>query len=106
MPTINKPKKQTSINYNKNERKKFYNSKQWFLIRSEKLRTDPLCEICLNDECNQHITPATQVHHQRSFMDGKNDVEKWQIFLDYKNLLSICDVCHGKIHSRQQHNNN
>ena len=106
MPTINKPKKQVSNDNNKNERKKFYNSSKWIHLRDAKLHADPLCEICLNDEYNQHITPATQVHHQRSFMDGKNDVEKWQIFLDYKNLLSICDVCHGKIHSRQQHNNN
>ena len=99
MPTINKPLKKISINYNKNERKKFYNSKQWLLIRDEKLHADPLCEMCLNDICEK-VTPATQIHHQRSFMEGKSDVEKWQIFLDWKNLLSICDVCHGKIHGK------
>lgn len=102
MAYINKPKKQPKpIDNNKKERSKFYSSVKWLKLRDAKLNNQPLCECCLNG-VNEKITPATQVHHINGFMHGKNDPEKWAYFLDVNNLLSICDECHGLIHSKRK----
>jgi len=107
MPTINLPPKAKrpaqSNNGNREKRKKFYNSKAWLVVRSEKLRTDPLCEMCLNGTC-ERITPATQVHHIISFLQSNDPVEQNKLFIDPENLMSICADCHGKLSAKEQHN--
>jgi len=107
MPTITllpkKKNKTVDNNGNKEKRKKFYNSKIWFDTRDNKLREQPLCECCLNG-INEKITPATQVHHIVSFMSVNDHVEQNKLFIDPANLMSICDECHGLLHSKEQHN--
>ena len=107
MPTITllpkKKNKTVDNNGNKEKRKKFYNSKIWFDTRDNKLREQSLCECCLNG-INEKITPATQVHHIVSFMSVNDPVEQNKLFTEPSNLLSICDECHGLLHSKEQHN--
>lgn len=107
MPTINLPpkKKNKTVdnNGNKKKRQKYYNLKVWAETRDNKLREQPLCEMCLN--CiNEKITPATQVHHIVSFMSVNDPAEQMKLFTEPSNLMSICDECHGLIHSKAQHN--
>lgn len=59
-----------------------YNSPKWKVLRAQKLKEQPLCEICGNK--------ATQVHHK---IPHKGD---WELFLDESNLMSICFDCHNK----------
>ena len=41
---------------------------------------------------------ATDVHHVRAFLTGSDDTEKWKLFTDEDNLVSLCDSCHHNIH--------
>ena len=67
--------------------KKFYNSKEWCLLKEKKLQdTQYQCE-----ECNKL---ATEVHH---LIEIKDD---WGRRLDYNNLKSLCTKCHNKQHGR------
>ena len=35
-------------------------------------------------------------------MTGRNADEKILLFLEYNNLMSICDSCHGEIHKHDK----
>ena len=101
MPYINRPKKKQRTNNtdSRKERSIYYNDSNWRKLRLIKLKNNPLCEKCFENEI---ITPATQVHHITSFMTGINSDEKMILFLDYNNLMSICDSCHGEIHKHDK----
>jgi 5-methylcytosine-specific restriction protein A len=105
MPTINRLKKSPRKSNNSEsrlERKKFYDTVRWRKLRKIKLMNNPCCEICFEHEI---ITPATQIHHRISFMNGKTEDEKSILFHDLDNLISICATCHGKLHAEKQKNN-
>lgn len=105
MPTINRiAKKKRDYHSSTPARKKrikYYASSLWRSIRSIKLGDNPLCEVCLS---NNTITPADSVHHIISPFARDSDDEVAELFYDPNNLMSICSVCHGHIHSNQDVN--
>ena len=78
---------------------KFYGSKAWSNLRESKLIEQPLCERCLS---LGRITPATCVHHKRVFGDAMSEEEQWYLFLNYENLISLCDGCHKYVHATNE----
>ena len=70
---------------------KLYNSARWRKIRWLKLRNNPLCEVC---EKEGRYTKATLVHH---VVEAKQDPS---LFYRMRNLQSLCEGCHEKIHRR------
>jgi hypothetical protein len=74
------------------EYRKLYKTTRWQRIRDAKLRQDPLCEWCLEQEI---VEPATEVHHA----DGghKGDVDKfWN-----GPFISTCKPCHASRGQRE-----
>lgn len=101
MPTIYIPPKkvykrvkESNKRDNKNH-KAVYNTKRWRVLRIEKLKNDPLCEICLEKDI---ITSAIDVHHTIPLSHGKTIKEKQILGFDYNNLKSVCKQCHKDIH--------
>lgn len=78
---------------------KFYGSKAWSNLRESKLLDQPLCERCLE---KGKITPATCVHHRKVWGDCITEREQWYLFLDYYNLVSLCEGCHKYIHATNE----
>lgn len=66
-----------------------YNS-AWVKVRNKKLSMNPLCEECLKHDV---IKEATLVHHIIP-VDVRPELK-----LVMDNLMSVCNVCHGKIHA-------
>lgn len=95
MPFLKKPTKTIKTSFNREDRNKIYHSTKWQKLRSAKLLTDPLCEMCLQ---NDIITPAEDIHHKDSFMNYTGNTRLYKAF-DFSNLMSICKECHGKIHA-------
>ena len=97
MPTIYKPpKKVRRINNNKKDKQKYvYNTLRWVNLRIEKLKNNPLCEVC---KSKNKITLATQVHHIIFLSTGSTREELETIGFDYENLKSVCKECHEEIH--------
>ena len=79
------------------ERNKIYNSARWQQIRAWKVVEQPLCEMCLQDD---KVTPVEEVHHIVSFMSTDDPIKRNFLAYDYSNLMSVCQVCHQKIHNR------
>lgn len=99
MPTINKKEIKTKPVKYKHEKKEksatFYNSPAWGRLRNTYISLHPLCEICLEQN---HVEPATECHHAIPFLRGNNEQERWELFLDEKNLISVCSKCHTALH--------
>ena len=76
-----------------------YNSREWRELRIQKLRANPLCEVC---EREGIVTAAHAVHHRHPIEDStsKAEMRKWAFAWD--NLVSVCDACHAKIHKEQR----
>lgn len=68
-----------------------YNSPKWKALRNGKLKEQPTCEIC--------GAPATEVHHKVAHR-GNMD-----LFLDWDNLMSICNKCHRLQTIKETHEN-
>ena len=85
----------THKRFKQNKWQKFYGTKAWHNLRESKLLEQPLCEECL---MQGKVTPATQVHHRTPFGIGIDEQMKWDLFLDWDNLESICAECHRRIH--------
>lgn len=64
-------------------------SRKWKKVRDIKLKRNPLCEMC--EERNK-ITPADMVHHIKPISEGG-------AVLEYDNLMSLCNKCHGEVHN-------
>jgi 5-methylcytosine-specific restriction protein A len=62
---------------------------RWQKLRLYKLARNPLCERC---ESLGRIERASLVHHIKPINDGG-------AVLDMDNLMSVCEVCHDKLHS-------
>ena len=96
MPTINlgvKPKR--DITYSKREAQKIYQDKRWKILRTEKLRINPLCEEC---ERKDKTTLADEVHHIIPFSQGKTPMQRDYLAFDIDNLESLCTDCHNSKH--------
>ena len=106
MATINKKYINTKpVKYrheSKEQAASFYNSMAWKRLRDTYLSTHPLCECCLEHE---RVTPATDVHHIRPWNRGKTEEEKWNLLLDEKNLMSVCQDCHYALHFKDKQYN-
>lgn len=104
MPWINrKPIQPPKVEYKKESKvhaQEFYNSLAWKRLRDTYIKTHPICYECL-----QHgvVEPAVDVHHAIPWDRGKTEEEKWNLFLDEKNLISLCETCHHALHFKDNH---
>ncbi len=73
----------------KNYRERGY-SNSWDKVKAIKKRQDPLCEMCRKEN---RITAVEIVHHIKPINEGGE-------LLDMDNLMSVCRVCHGRLHSK------
>lgn len=95
IPRLSKPKRPINP-YGKNKFiKTLYNSSAWVNLRWLKLSNNPLCERCLERD---RINAATEVHHIKPISSGVTSEEMRDLCLDYSNLMSLCNLCHIKIH--------
>ena len=80
------------------DKQDIYNSREWRELREQKLRANPLCEIC---EQKGITTAAHQVHHIHPIEDSHSvqEMRKWAFM--YENLQSVCDQCHNDIHKAE-----
>ena len=80
------------------DKQTIYNSREWRELREQKLRANPLCEIC---EQKGIVTAAHQVHHIHPIEDSHSvqEMRKWAFM--YENLQSVCDQCHADIHKAE-----
>lgn len=103
MPTIKRKElheKQVSYRHESQEMtSNFYNSMAWKRLRNTYLSTHPLCEICLQHE---KVEPTEHIHHRVPWQRGINEEEKWKLFLDEKNLISVCSDCHMALHNKDR----
>lgn len=99
MPTIKRAsKKKSSKQYaseKRKERQKIYQNPLWKKLRESKLICSPLCEDCLKEGI---VTPATEIHHEVSFMSTDNELERQSLAFDYDNLVSLCQYHHKLRH--------
>lgn len=71
---------------------KFYQSKEWQLLRNQKwVASDGLCEMC---RAKGIIKSAKEIHHVVPI-----DVD-WSKRLEYENLIALCSDCHNEQHER------
>lgn len=85
----------------KKERQKLYNSAQWRNLRRIYIQEHPLCEECLKNNIinGEHLS----VHHILSPFDPNiSEVEQWSRLLNYDNLQTLCEECHGALHAQEQ----
>ena len=71
------------------ERRTIYATKKWHRLRSAKLDSQPLCEICLKHDMT---VGAKVVHHIHSVRFGGDP------FPDLDGLESLCWHCHNDRH--------
>ena len=78
-----------NADYDKTQRdptmKRFYNSPQWFALRSRKLYKDPLCEECKKGGTLIKATVVDHIHEMKHGGDA----------LAMENLQSLCWSCHA-----------
>jgi len=77
---------------------KFYGSRAWRMLRTEKLNLNSLCQTCLIDTPSK-IVEARQVHHSINLRSTLG----WEQRFDLKLLFSLCDSCHQSIESEIYH---
>ncbi|MBR3288347.1 MAG: HNH endonuclease [Lachnospiraceae bacterium] len=79
--------------YDKFERKYKHRERydsRWDKVRNIYIKEHPLCEECLKEN-KSNI--ARIVHHIKPIEDGGDKYA-------FDNLMSVCDSCHQKIHTR------
>lgn len=69
---------------------KFIGSARWRLLRQEKIRRNPYCEMC--------GSPAVEVHHITPVESVANYQQMERLMFDMANLQSLCHKCHVKAH--------
>ena len=74
-----------------------YNSREWKALRLLKLQQNPLCEMHYAKGKGK-IVSAHCVHHIVPIETAKTMDEMRRLAFDPKNLQSLCDECHAKIH--------
>ena len=101
MPTIYKPPKKvykrekTDSKKSNLNNKAVYNTTTWRLLRIEKLKKNPLCEVCFEKGI---INMAREVHHKVPLSTGSTMQEKQVLGFDMNNLKSLCEQCHKDQH--------
>ena len=97
MPRINKREiKEKPVKYKKESKSEpFYGTTAWKRLRDTYISLHPICECCLE---HGKVEPAKEVHHERPFLRGETEEEQWKLFLDEKNLMSVCSKCHTALH--------
>ena len=97
MAWIQKPK--PTYNKAKTERvqefQSIYQTSKWKRLKAAKRLNNPICEIC---EAKGITSPTEDIHHKIPFSLGETPSEVQSLAYDYRNLLSVCRVCHTKIH--------
>jgi 5-methylcytosine-specific restriction protein A len=64
-----------------------YSTQRWQRLRRMKLRTNPLCEVCLKV---QRIEPAVAVDHIVAIKTGGD------VYPALDALMSLCERCHNR----------
>lgn len=107
MPVINKPKRRKQKEGMNALISKIYNTSEWKKLRDWHIKTNPLCEDCLNDDMTnedgrigQHINCADEVHHIIPISNGKTEEEMKELAYDPNNLVSLCKFHHHLRHRR------
>ena len=73
---------------------RFYHSGEWARARQLALdRDSSLCQHCLKQGI---VTPATMVHHIIELKPS--NIGDPNISTNLDNLISLCDLCHKKVH--------
>lgn len=92
MPHINLGKKYNPVKTNHvKEYQEFYNTPVWKNLRRAKFLANPVCEIC---ETKGIVRVTDEVHHKKPWNQGMTLAEKWELFLEWENLQSLCIPCH------------
>ena len=80
------------------DKAKIYNSRKWIELRIQKLRANPLCEVC---EAQGYVVPAQAVHHRHPIEDSHSlqEMKHWAFM--WSNLQSVCSSCHARIHKEE-----
>lgn len=63
-----------------------HKTRRWQALRDLKIRTNPICEHCLDDDLT---VPARVVDHIKEVRDHP------ELAYTYSNLQSLCHSCHG-----------
>ena len=95
MAWIKRPAKKRRTDTQRRERMRIYNDARWRHLRESYRRRHPLCERCAEMGV---ITPGEDVHHIRSFMEGKDEWERQRLAFDEGNLRTLCKRCHREMH--------
>ncbi|MBD5230546.1 MAG: hypothetical protein HDS66_00030 [Bacteroidales bacterium] len=101
MPTINKTTKgkynakRERNDLDRKKRQKIYQNPLWKRLRDAHLREHPLCEISLLEG---RTVLAEDVHHWRSFTEGRTEMEMKTLAFDPNNLVALSKLAHWEIH--------
>lgn len=74
---------------------KMIKSYRWQQLRARHIMSYPLCQRCLE---SGRTTAATEVHHIVPVETGITYDQMQQLMFDYDNLMSVCKLCHTKLH--------
>lgn len=86
------------------DKAEIYNSREWKQLRAEKLRANPLCEMCIREGEAKgikggYITAATCVHHIEPIETATTKEQMRRMaFVPLNRLMSLCQACHAKVH--------
>ena len=75
------------------------NTARWRQLRANQLRSQPLCERCLELDKS---TLATEVHHITPVESVALERAMEQLMFDSHNLQSLCHQCHKDIHTQMR----
>ena len=75
---------------------KYYNTPIWEGLRNMKYSNTPVCECCY--KWKGIVQQAEEIHHAQPYGTGINEQQKWELFTDYTNLVSLCKNCHKLVH--------
>lgn len=83
------------------DKQEIYNSREWRELRIQKLRANPLCEVC---EREGIVTAARCVYHVVPIETARTKDEMRRLAIDcgLQGLKSLCLACHAKIHKEQR----
>lgn len=74
---------------------KMIKSYHWQQLRDRKIKSQPLCQRCLE---GNRTTAATEVHHIVPVETAVSFEQMQRLMFDYNNLMSVCKLCHTKLH--------
>lgn len=97
---INKQKQMSRYNQKRNKQyKKFYNSKEWKILRNTYLEKNPICEMCKEEakKNNKYTVQLTEeVHHKEPIQTPTG----WLRRFEWNNLIGLCHKHHDEKHKR------